>query len=578
MKLSQKIALSMGSLIVLMAGLGLYLFIQMTNINDTLTVFTLNRIPMIEALGDINKGTTEYRLAEVQHVYSTSVQEQRQMEQQMEHWKGVIDKSMGTASKYIQDGPTKTAFTSYQENLLKYQGATSRLLETSRSGNKEEALRIQAEESVIYQAMCKALEDAIREANVYTNAMNDAADVMYFSARRNSMILGISGVLIAIGLALYLVRNTMRQLGKDPGELNAIANRVVSGDYDIDDGGAKQGVYGAIVEMVSALKQNIDNAKRESENAQEQSSKAQEAMKLAEASSQEAQGKTESMLLAADRLEQVAHVVSSASTQLSAQIEQSGRGAEQQASVASETATAMEEMTSTVLEVARNASSASDFSVQTKHKAEEGAGVVNKSVESIQQVQQESLALKEAMGELAQHAQSISQIMGVISDIADQTNLLALNAAIEAARAGEAGRGFAVVADEVRKLAEKTMASTTDVGNAIQAIQDSAQRSMSQVDRAVGVIEQTTTYAAKSGEALREIVTMADQTAAQVQGIAAASEQQSAASEEINRSVSQVNTIASETARAMEEAAQAVSDLAQQAQGLTTLIAEMKQG
>ena len=148
--------------------------------------------------------------------------------------------------------------------------------------------------------------------------------------------------------------------------------------------------------------------------------------------------------------------------------------------------------------------------------------------------------------------------------------------AIEAARAGEAGRGFAVVADEVRKLAEKTMASTTDVGNAIKAIQSSAAKSMEQVDLTANNIGKVTELAIHSGEALHEIVSMADNTADQVRGIAAASEQQSASSEEINRSIAEVNSIAGETAAAEREAAQAVSYLAHQASVLSGLIDDMK--
>ena len=155
---------------------------------------------------------------------------------------------------------------------------------------------------------------------------------------------------------------------------------------------------------------------------------------------------------------------------------------------------------------------------------------------------------------------------------------LALNAAIEAARAGEAGRGFAVVADEVRKLAEKTMTSTTDVGNVIKAIQSSSTKSMELVDSSVALIEETAEYAERSGKSLQEIVHMVDQTAAQVEGIAAASEEQSSASEQITRSVHQMNTIASDTSRAMEEATLAVSDLTQQAQGLTQLTEAMRRG
>ena len=404
------------------------------------------------------------------------------------------------------------------------------------------------------------------------NAVQEADD----TANAAAMVLLALALTAGVATALFISSNVMRQLGKDPGQLNILAGRVVNGDYDIDDGSRKLGVYGALVEMVGALRKNIDMATQESENAREQSARAQEAMKEAEAAGADARAKRDGMLVVAERLEEVSNVVSSASTELAAQIEQSERGAAEQAARVTETATAMEEMNSTVLEVARNAGNASEVSASTREKAEHGAAVVQEVVASIQGVQEASVALKNDMAALDDNARAISQIMAVISDIADQTNLLALNAAIEAARAGEAGRGFAVVADEVRKLAEKTMASTTDVGNAIKAIQDSAAKSMDQVDLTVGNIEKATELAIRSGDALREIVGMVDDTADQVRGIAAASEQQSASSEEINKSIMQVNTIAGETASAMQEAARAVSELAEQAQVLTGLIREMK--
>ena len=404
------------------------------------------------------------------------------------------------------------------------------------------------------------------------NAVQEADD----TANAAAMVLLALALTAGVATALFISSNVMRQLGKDPGQLNILAGRVVNGDYDIDDGSRKLGVYGALVEMGGALRKNIDMATQESEHAREQSARAQEAMKEAEAAGADARAKRDGMLVVAERLEEVSNVVSSASTELAAQIEQSERGAAEQAARVTETATAMEEMNSTVLEVARNAGNASEVSASTREKAEHGAAVVQEVVASIQGVQEASVALKNDMAALDDNARAISQIMAVISDIADQTNLLALNAAIEAARAGEAGRGFAVVADEVRKLAEKTMASTTDVGNAIKAIQDSAAKSMDQVDLTVGNIEKATELAIRSGDALREIVGMVDDTADQVRGIAAASEQQSASSEEINKSIMQVNTIAGETASAMQEAARAVSELAEQAQVLTGLIRELK--
>ncbi len=233
-------------------------------------------------------------------------------------------------------------------------------------------------------------------------------------------------------------------------------------------------------------------------------------------------------------------------------------------------------MNATVQEVAKNASDAANMSSETRQKAEQGASIVQSSLDSIEAVRSDALTLKEDMAQLNQHAQDISNIMGVISDIADQTNLLALNAAIEAARAGEAGRGFAVVADEVRKLAEKTMASTQDVSKAIQAIQESAAKSVGSMDRTVERVEQATTFAQQSGDALREIVTDAESTADEVRAIATASEEQSAASEEINRSVLGVSSISDESAKAMSEAAQSVAELNRQAQNLKTLIEQMQ--
>ena len=404
------------------------------------------------------------------------------------------------------------------------------------------------------------------------------SQVQQDNRKANVIILLFSamGLFLGVLIIFWLSRNTLRQLGKDPGELNALAGRVADGDYNVEDGSKKQGVYGAIVEMVHALKTHIENAQRESENAREQSAKAQQAMRKAEVAGQEAQAKTRALLSIANRLEEVGNVLSAASAELSARIEQSDRSAAESAQRLSEAAAAMNEMNATVQEVARNASSASSASGDTRKKAEAGARVVEKAVRSIEDVHHISLELKGDMSRLNEHARSIERIMGVISDIADQTNLLALNAAIEAARAGEAGRGFAVGADEVRKLAEKTMASTHDVGNAIKAIQESTAKSTDSMDNAVAQIEEATHLANESGRALEEIVATADATADQVNAIAAASEEQSAASEEINRSILQCSDMSGQIAEAMAEAARAVSDLAVQAQGLTELIREMK--
>ena len=275
-------------------------------------------------------------------------------------------------------------------------------------------------------------------------------------------------------------------------------------------------------------------------------------------------------------LEQVASITSSASEQLSAQIELSENGAQDQADRVATTATALEEMNATVLEIARNAGTTSDSASNVRSEASAGSESMQECVKAMQEVKEESLKLQTEMGVLSEHAQAINEIMNVISDIADQTNLLALNAAIEAARAGEAGRGFAVVADEVRNLAEKTMTSTTDVGNAISAIQKSTADNTRLVVDAVEKIERVTEMVSQAGEALLGIVQLADTTADQVRAIATASEEQSATSEEITLSVDSINNIAKENANNMQEARKAVNEMVNQTHILSQLIEQLQ--
>ena len=400
-----------------------------------------------------------------------------------------------------------------------------------------------------------------------------------------SLLIGVIAMLVICTIIILVARNISSPLKF----MDSLVAKIAHGELTLSEseehtlskessrsdeiGGVARGTRG-MLEGLRRLFADSEQKTAEAETAAQEARKAAEEAELARTQAESA--RRDGMLAAAGHLEVVVEVISSASAELEAQIKESEDGAEHQAARMAETATAMEEMNSTVLEVAKNAGAAAEVSASTREKAEAGAAVVEKAVSGILKVQEQSLALKQDMVTLADNARSIGEIMSVISDIADQTNLLALNAAIEAARAGEAGRGFAVVADEVRKLAEKTMSATSHVGGAIKSIQDSAAKSMEQVDSAVASIEEATAMANQSGAALSEIVSMVDMTADQVRAIAAASEQQSASSEEINESITQVNSIAAETARAMQESSKAVSDLAEQAQRLNGLIEEMK--
>lgn len=384
-------------------------------------------------------------------------------------------------------------------------------------------------------------------------------------------------ILVYIPLMILITRSIIRPVR----EVSAVAERISEGDLavhiDVQGRDEVATLQRCMTNMVSNIKTALDVSEQKTKEAEQSQHTAMEAARNAEQSSEEAKSAHKNgMLAAARQLEEVVSTIFSVSGNLSASIEESRGGALAQAERTAEAASAVDGLNTAVLEVARNAESAADTSSHARSRADDGARVVDQAEKAISNVQSNSVTLKADMTTLAEHARNISQIMGVISDIADQTNLLALNAAIEAARAGEAGRGFAVVADEVRKLAEKTMISTSDVGNAIKSIQQSVDSSMRQVDLTVSNVESATQLSLQSGEALKEIVQLVGNTVEQVRGIADASKQQSAVTGAISQTVSHVSDIAAETASVMEDSAKAVSTLSAQAQVLSDLVRNLK--
>jgi methyl-accepting chemotaxis protein len=357
------------------------------------------------------------------------------------------------------------------------------------------------------------------------------------------------------------------------------ARRIAQGDLDVrlEPRGTDEAsqLQRSLETMSRALRETLENLTGKETEARRKAEEAGEAMREARQAEAASRAKSGEMAQAAERLGEIAGGVSRASQELAVQVDQASAGARVQAERVAETATAMEEMNATVLEVARSAANASASADKARAKAVDGQRVVAQAVAGIEAVATQSQDIKADMGRLGTRAEAIGQILNVISDIADQTNLLALNAAIEAARAGDAGRGFAVVADEVRKLAEKTMAATQEVGQAIHAVQDDTRRNIGNVEASVQAIAQATEQAALSGETLREILGLVEQAADQVRSIATAAEEQSAASEQISHSVDEINRISGETSQAMSQSARAVAGLTDQTRRLEALMEQL---
>ena len=283
------------------------------------------------------------------------------------------------------------------------------------------------------------------------------------------------------------------------------------------------------------------------------------------------------MLISAEEAGEIADRLASAAQELSAQGEETKGGAQVQGDRITEMVTALDQMNATVFEVARNASQAAEIASTAKAETLHGADEVDAVVVSTAKVQKSVLTLNKSLRVLGENAGSIRRVIDFINDIADQTNLLALNAAIEAARAGDAGRGFAVVADEVRKLAEKTMDAVKEVGPIIGTILRGVDENLDSSAAVVDNIKANVKRAREARNCIRAIVGFIEGSAAQVQGIATASEEQSAASEQIAHSADEVNNIAQETSNAMEQSAEAIAELETYALKLNTIIQDMQQ-
>lgn len=232
-------------------------------------------------------------------------------------------------------------------------------------------------------------------------------------------------------------------------------------------------------------------------------------------------------------------------------------------------------LNSSVKDVASHAASAVVLADEARATAGEGAVVVDQSIAAISRVNSQADTLSTDMERLTTHAADIGRILGVINDIADQTNLLALNAAIEAARAGEAGRGFAVVADEVRKLAEKTMNATTEVHGFVKAIQDSSEKSRTTVQGTTEGLKEATNLVGDVQHALERIATQAASSADSIRGIATTTEEQSAVSQRVMAGAEGAAAAVAETAHTMQSLVDAVHDLETEMNGLGKIITTM---
>jgi methyl-accepting chemotaxis protein len=349
-----------------------------------------------------------------------------------------------------------------------------------------------------------------------------------------AMIIGLAA---ALAIAFIIVRSVMKQLGGDPAEVKDITARVAGGDLTVEVEVAENDKSS----VMSSMKVMVDNLRR-----------------------------------LINETVDISAGIASASNQLQATSEQIATASEEVAAQTNNVATASEEMTATSNDIAHNCTLAADASRQTADSATAGAKVVDQTISGMNLIAAQVRGTAKTVEALGERSEQIGDIIGTIEDIADQTNLLALNAAIEAARAGEQGRGFAVVADEVRALAERTTRATREIGEMIKAIQKETHDAVKAMGEGVAEVEKGTASSVKSGEALEEILKQINEVTLQVNQIATAAEEQSATTGEVSENIQQVTQIISQSARGAEETAAAAAQLSGQATELQELVGRFR--
>jgi methyl-accepting chemotaxis protein len=356
----------------------------------------------------------------------------------------------------------------------------------------------------------------------------------YQSAVTTLITVTVIAVLVAIIIAWALTRAITRPVN----EAVEIANKVASGDLTVDVRSDRGDEFGQLLAAFGTMVTNLRELIRE--------------------------------------IDTGATSIASSSEELSTVTNQTSEGVADQQSQTDQVATAMNEMVATVNEVAKSAEAAFQAANHASEKSGSGEKAVKETLGFVTELSKQSANVMQQLNSLQAETNNIGTVLDVIKSVADQTNLLALNAAIEAARAGEQGRGFAVVADEVRSLAQRTQSSASEIETLIGNLVSSAETSVSSMETGNKLAEQTLERAESAGLTIRETAEAVEEIRHYNSQIATAAEQQTSVAEDINRNVTQIRDVGDQSAASTEQVSSASDELARLAEGLSTQISRFK--
>lgn len=414
-----------------------------------------------------------------------------------------------------------------------------REVELRRSNNPKEAIAMALSPEAA--EVRGKVESAIAEMVKFQDDIRHSSEEKQRSAQRAAQVLlaicSITGFSIGAVVAVLVPRSLARNLGS----MTNVLRQIASNNLNLDDLEiTSQDELGRAASALNTMKNNLRSL-------------------------------IQSIAGAAEH-------VASASEEISSSATQQAQSVETQKGQATQVSVAMQEMSTTVHEVSDNSSRAAEASRQAADTAREGGAIVEDSLAKMQGIAQSVGATAEKVKELGKSTDQIGRIISVIDDIADQTNLLALNAAIEAARAGEQGRGFAVVADEVRKLAERTTSATKEVAQMVESIQKETHSAVAAMQQGTEQVRHGVETTAKAGHSLEQIIKMSEQVGEMVSHIATASTEQASATEQVNQSIEQINRLVKESAIGAQQSSKACQDLSSLALDLQKMVSSFDLG
>ncbi len=520
---------------VLMIVLGVFSLVQMSHIRAAGRNIENNTVPSITSLDELTQLTLRLRVLSYRLLLNREADIQQKTVQLFDQRNEQINQAQARYEKMISNDEEQAAYDDYKRLLGQYRQLEARMKSFSANGQVEELRTMLNSDMLSNSEQVNAvLEKLVKINNVQTREINQQAEDEYRSAFTWVVGMLIVATLLTFLFAWLLTRSIVRPIDQALVAAEAIAE-------------------GNLTRPIHA--EGRDEAAR---------------LLLA---MQKMQGKLRDTL---QRISGSATQLASAAEELNSVTDEGARGLTQQNNEIEQAATAVNEMTSAVEEVARNAVSTSEASKDATTSASDGRDLVMETVNAIERMSGDVQSTAELIGNLATESRDIGKVLDVIRGLADQTNLLALNAAIEAARAGEAGRGFAVVADEVRALAHRTQQSTSEIERMIGSIQGGTEQAVDSMRNSTERAESTLNIAKGAGMALETINGAIVQINERNLVIASAAEEQAQVAREVDRNLVNIRDLSVQTAAGSAQTTAASGELARLAVDLNGLVARFK--